>query len=61
MLGWLYGILIGNFCMHEWETIRQFEVRVFSDCPPDFKTLMRCKKCGNMKHYTIKNTPGFWD
>lgn len=55
MLGWIYSIIIGNFCFHNWEVIDSFR---FFEKPGDKMPIymvyhLKCKKCGNMKSVKI--------
>lgn len=48
MLGWLYGILVGTFCNHKWEILREGKLRV-NGHEAGFYYDLRCPKCGNIK------------
>ena len=51
MFAWLYNLIIGNFCSHNWEIFK--EVELFSDedakLPSGHRYHLRCTKCGNIK------------
>lgn len=49
MLSWIYGFLIGNFCRHTWEIIRQSPVVSNSNIVRGYYYDLRCSKCGNIK------------
>ena len=56
MLTWLYNLIIGNLCHHQWKIIREFDL--VSNNPYSIKTkpnvlgkqfIQKCTKCGNIK------------
>ena len=51
MLGWLYSVIVGSFCAHKWEIIKQIDVCDMknSNIPWAFDIIMQCEKCGNIK------------
>lgn len=48
MLGWLFNILVGQFCFHKWEVIQHGEITIDGNPTGTYYNL-RCTKCGNIK------------
>lgn len=52
MIAWLWKIIVGEFCKHQWEA--EERIKVFGECtkiPVAHKYVLKCKKCGNMKKF----------
>lgn len=56
MLAWLWRLIVGDWCHHEWEdagpiiATRQFD----SDQHPyERRQLMQCKKCGIRRSFKL--------
>ena len=48
MLSWLFERLVGQFCRHEWEIVRQgISTKGGVDCGGWYD--LHCKKCGDIK------------
>lgn len=53
MLGWLFNILVGSFCVHKWEVIKEGPRLNSRKETEGYYYDLRCTKCGNIK---CKNT-----
>ncbi len=55
MIAWLWKLIVGNFCPHEWEELER--VRKFDSPlagrPYEIAFIHRCKKCGDIKKTKI--------
>lgn len=48
MLTFIYNLIVGNFCLHSWEIIKEVEVN--SDLIGQYTEYhLQCKHCGNIK------------
>ncbi len=52
MLGWLYSLIIGNFCNHKYEVIRKIDGS-YQDGSTAIIIASRCKNCGDIKQKHI--------
>ena len=53
MLSKLWDILIGSFCRHKWEYIRDIPVYMGRASPNYFLHISECKKCGDIKQQRV--------
>ena len=53
MISWLYGVIVGSFCRHEWETVSTGRmINSNGDAIGDYYNL-RCTKCGDIKRKNL--------
>ena len=50
MIAWLWDMLIGQFCKHQWETIMSGSIVNDDDQRIAQYYNLRCTKCGNIKY-----------
>jgi len=64
MIAWLYNLIVGHFCRHNWETVNTREIARYYADPNTMEAtnegriigmiyILRCKKCGNIKQQSI--------
>lgn len=50
MIAWLWNLIVGDFCQHEWDTLKVQPV--YWDGPDTYMGdvfTLRCKKCGKIR------------
>lgn len=50
MIGWLYNLIVGNFCHHQWKIIKEISVYTYAGdtLPHTHRLVIQCEKCGKI-------------
>lgn len=52
MITWLFNLIFGNFCRHDYRIVRHGAIHVEGSKVGDYYNC-RCVKCGHMKQFNL--------
>jgi hypothetical protein len=52
VIAWLWRLLVGDFCRHQWETINEMRVEE-GGRPVGRIYVLRCRECGRITCKTV--------